>query len=77
MVVLFAFSSVYSANSRWEERNDPLQWSVISILPIFKILLLSAVATDFCSYLDPVPVLTNNFKFIHACQIQMLYFTVI
>lgn len=69
--------SVYFSNSRWEERNDPLQWVVISILPILKILL-SAVTTDFYSYTDPVPLLINNFnpKFIHGCHIQMLYFTV-
>lgn len=53
------------------------EWAVISILPVLKILLLSAVAADFCSYLDPVPVLTDNFKFIYACQIQILYCTVI
>lgn len=47
VVVLFPLYSVYSANSRWEEWNDSLQWAVIHILPILKILLLSAVATDF------------------------------
>lgn len=77
MVVVFGFESLSFANSRWEEGNDPLQWAVTSILPVLKILLF-AVTTDFCSQKDPVPLLIDNFnsKFIHGCQIQILYFTV-
>lgn len=77
MVVVFGFECLYSANSRWEELNVPLHWALISILPILKILLLPAVSTDFYSYMDPVPLLTDNFnpKFIHGCQIKILYFT--